>query len=120
MPRLLLFCEQLRQGVYMRMIGKIVITVLAAACLFCFALTGFSQGTNLGTIRGTVTDPNGAIIPNAAVKITDQTTGLSRDLTTDSDGNYEATALKLGVYKVSVSATGFKTSEIDVAVKGSD
>jgi hypothetical protein len=74
----------------------------------------------LGTIRGTITDPNGSVIPNAAVKVTDQATGLSRDLTTDAEGNFEAGALKAGTYKITVTATGFKTSEVDVVVKGSD
>ncbi|PWT90998.1 MAG: hypothetical protein C5B55_08825 [Blastocatellia bacterium] len=104
----------------MRIGRKISVALLTVGILICFYAIAYSQGTNLGTIRGTVTDPNGAIIPNAAVKITDQTTGISRDLTTDSEGNYEATFLKLGVYKVTVTAPGFKTSELDVSVKGAD
>jgi hypothetical protein len=93
---------------------------MTSAFLLCFMSSGYSQGTNLGTLRGTVTDPNGAVIPSAAVKVTDQTTGITRDLTTDKEGNYEATALKPGTYKVSVSATGFKTTEVDAVIKGSD
>ena len=60
---------------------------------------GARTGTNLGTIRGTVTDANGAVIPNASVKITDKGTGLSRDLTTNGEGNYVAAALKSGTYE---------------------
>lgn len=104
----------------MKIVRTIMTSVLVAGFLLCFMSTGYSQGTNLGTLRGTVTDPNGAVIPNAAVKITDQTTGLSRDLTTDAEGNYEATALKPGTYKVSVTASGFKTSEADAVIKGAD
>ncbi|HEV8368799.1 MAG TPA: carboxypeptidase-like regulatory domain-containing protein [Pyrinomonadaceae bacterium] len=104
----------------MKIVRTIMTSVLVAGFLLCFVGTGYSQGTNLGTLRGTVTDPNGAVIPNAAVKITDQTTGLSRDLTTDGEGNYEAAALKPGTYKVSVSATGFKTTEVDAVIKGAD
>src|ERR1700751_1853348 len=89
-------------------------------CVLCGIATAFSQGTNLGTIRGTVTDPNGAVIPNASVQVTDQETNLSRDLTTDSDGNYEAPALKPGTYKVTVAASGFKTTVLEVVVKGAD
>src|SRR6185437_2223246 len=99
---------------------KTLSSILVALCFLCGAAAVFSQGTNLGTLRGTVTDPNGAVIPNAAVKITDQTTGLSRDVTTDADGNYEAAALKAGTYKISVAATGFKTAEVDAVLKGSD
>ena len=104
----------------MRIIRTIIASLLVTGWLLCLAGTGYSQGTNLGTIRGTVADPNGAIIPNAAVQITDQATGLSRDLTTDSQGNYEAAALKPGNYKVTVTAPGFKTTVVDVVVRGSD
>ncbi len=102
----------------MRTVRTIIASVLVTGWLLCLAGTGYSQGTNLGTIRGTVTDPNGAIIPNAAVQITDQATGLSRDLTTDSQGSYEAAALKPGNYKVSVTATGFGTSVVDAVLTG--
>src|SRR6266487_5527302 len=104
----------------MRNVRTIITSLLVTGCLIGLAGTGYSQGTNLGTIRGSVTDPNGAVIPNAGVKVTDQATGISRDVTTDNEGNYEASALKPGTYKVSVSASGFKTTEIDAVVKGSD
>src|SRR5882724_6520480 len=104
----------------MRNVRTIITVLIVTGCLIGLVGTGYSQGTNLGTIRGSVTDPNGAIIPKAAVKVTDQTTGISRDLTTDSEGNYEAAALKPGTYKVSVTAAGFRTSEIDAVVTGSD
>src|SRR4030095_15223543 len=94
----------------MRIARLITTTLFVAACCLCFAATAFAQGTSFGTIRGTVTDPQGATVPKATVQVTDQATAISRDLTTDSDGNYEAAALKPGVYKVSVSASGFKTT----------
>jgi len=99
---------------------KTLASLLVALCFLCCAISVFAQGTNLGTIRGTVTDPNGAIIPNAAVQITDQSTGISRDLTTNSEGNYEAAALKPGTYKVTVTAGGFKSSVVDAVISGSD
>jgi hypothetical protein len=99
---------------------KTLSSILVALCFLCGAASVFSQGTNLGTIRGSVTDPNGAVIPNAAVQITDQVTGLSRDLTTDSQGNYEAAAVKPGNYKVTVTAPGFKTTVVDAVVAGAD
>src|SRR5204863_9589129 len=47
----------------------------------------FGQGTTFGTIRGTVTDSTGAVVPNAKVVITDLTTNLTRELTTNGQGN---------------------------------
>ena len=71
-------------------IGRITIASLMLVGIFiCFSTTGYAQGSNLGTIRGTVTDANGAVLPNAAVQVTDQTTGLSRNVTTNGEGNYE-------------------------------
>src|SRR5438046_1025463 len=104
----------------MRIARTIITSVLLAAGIFLIPATIYAQGTNLGTIRGTVTDPNGAVIPNAAVQITDQTTGIARDLTTNSQGDYEAAALKPGTYKVTVSVSGFKTVTVDAIVNGSD
>jgi hypothetical protein len=104
----------------MRIARLITTTLFLAVSCFCFPATAYPQGTNLGTIRGTVTDPNGAVIANASVQVTDQTTGLSRDLKTDSDGNFEAAALKPGTYKVTVTSAGFKTVVVDAIVKGSD
>ncbi len=104
----------------MRIIRTIITSLLVAGCLFCFCDTGYSQGTNLGTIRGTVTDPNGAALPNATVQVTDLETGIQRDLTTNSEGNYEAANLKPGNYKVTITASGFKTSVANVVLNGSD
>ena len=88
--------------------------------LFCFYATTYAQGTNLGTIRGTVTDANGAVVTNAAIQVTDQATGISRDVTTNGEGDYEVPALKPGTYKVTVTASGFKTTNMDAVVSGSD
>ena len=102
-------------------IGRITITSLMLVGIFIgFSRTGYAQGSNLGTIRGTITDANGAVLPNAAVQVTDQATGLSRNFTTNGEGNYEVVALKPGTYKVTVTATGFKTTSMDAVVSGSD
>ncbi|HSE21202.1 MAG TPA: carboxypeptidase-like regulatory domain-containing protein, partial [Pyrinomonadaceae bacterium] len=95
-------------------------SVLMVGILCCCYATTYAQGTNLGTIRGTVTDANGAVVTNAAIQVTDQATGISRDVTTNSAGDYEVPALKPGTYKVTVTATGFKTTNMDAVVSGSD
>src|SRR5579872_817820 len=62
-----------------------------------------------GTLSGTITDPSGAVVPNAEVVITNSATGISRNVTTNADGFYSAANLLPGSYEVSVSATGFNT-----------
>ncbi len=95
--------------------------ILLGLCLISGAGPAFAQGTNLGAIRGTVTDANGGLVSGAKAQITDIETGLTRQATTSSEGAYEVTGLKYGVYRVTVSALGFKTASINqVALRGGD
>ncbi|HEX8151065.1 MAG TPA: carboxypeptidase regulatory-like domain-containing protein [Pyrinomonadaceae bacterium] len=95
-------------------------SLLLLACILCGTSSAFAQGTNLGTIRGRVTDPAGAAVQNASVQVTDVETNISRDLTTNADGEYEAAALKSGTYKVTITVQGFATRVIRAVLAGSD
>jgi hypothetical protein len=78
---------------------------------FVFALLAlplFAQN-NKGTILGTVTDPQGALVRAAKVTIKNNATGETREVTSGDDGSYAVPGLNPGVYKVTVEATGFKT-----------
>lgn len=80
-----------------------------------------AQGTDLGTIRGTVKDSMGALVGSAQVDITDLSTLTSRHVTTDAHGSYEASALPSGRYKATVTAAGFGTAVVNnIVVAGSD
>jgi Carboxypeptidase regulatory-like domain len=81
----------------------------------------FAQGTDLGTIRGVVTDPSGAVIPKAKVVILDLVTNTTRETTTNSQGEYQMFGLRSGNYKVSIGAPGMNTQDITgLVVTGSD
>ena len=82
-----------------------VVVVLAMA----FSALSQTQITT-GTIQGTVTDANGAIVPGASVEIKNLDTNLSRTLTTDEGGRFVALALPPGPYSVTVSKQGFATA----------
>jgi hypothetical protein len=84
-------------------------TVLAIALSFSLA---WAQST-LGTFLGTVTDPSGAVVPNATVKIINVDENTSRTLTTDANGNYEEVNFKPGHYMIEVTCPGFQTSRIE-------
>src|SRR5437867_3902075 len=60
-------------------------------------------------ILGTVTDPNGAVVPGASVTISESATGLVRTVTTGPEGGYELRYLRPGHYTVEVRATGFRS-----------
>ncbi|OJV42039.1 MAG: hypothetical protein BGO25_14790 [Acidobacteriales bacterium 59-55] len=81
----------------------------------------FAQGTDLGTIRGTVTDSSGAVIPDAQVEIMDLDTRTSQKATTNGHGDYQAAALQAGHYQVTVTASGFAPSVVKgIVLTGSD
>jgi hypothetical protein len=61
-----------------------------------------------GSIVGTLTDETGAVIPKAAVTVTNTSTGLSRQTTADDAGYYSIPNLLEGVYDLSVTASGFR------------
>lgn len=63
-----------------------------------------------GTITGTITDPSGAVIPNAAVEITNTGTAQRTSVHTNGDGIFVAAALPFGTYTVSASASSFTKS----------
>lgn len=93
----------------------------ALAILACAAFVSVSaQAQNIfGSIAGTVTDPSGAVLPNAKVTVTNLGTGEVRTVPTDTQGNYQVLSLARGDYKISVQASGFKTfsrSPIEVVV----
>jgi hypothetical protein len=70
----------------------------------CFSLSLFAQETT-GSLQGTVKDPNGAVIPNATVVITNQQRTFTA--TTTDGGAYTFNNLPAGVYTVDVTAQGF-------------
>jgi carboxypeptidase family protein len=87
----------------------------------CSISSAFGQGTDLGTVRGTVTDTGGAVIAAASVVITDDLTKATRETRTNSQGDYEVVGLNAGTYTVTISAPGMSKSEItNVVVNGSD
>ena len=61
-----------------------------------------------GNIRGTVSDPSGALVQGATVTAQQTETGLTRSVTTDHSGNYTVLELPVGHYRLEVSAQGFQ------------
>src|ERR1700723_1022475 len=86
------------------------VTVLRAVEILIFALTlGLVCVAQVerATITGAITDRNGAIVPDAAVRITNEGTNETASLQTDSAGEYTASNLESGSYTVEIEKTGF-------------
>ncbi len=82
--------------------------------LFALALAVLAAGSAgaqifPGSIVGTVTDAQGAVVPGADVKLSAPAIGLERKTTSDSNGNYRFVELPLAVFDLSISKPGFKT-----------
>ena len=83
-----------------------------ASLLIVFLLIGNSElraQVAGGTISGTVTDNSGRVIPNVQVSVKNVATGVTRDLSTNTDGVYVAPNLVPGTYDVTCTAKGFKS-----------
>ena len=79
--------------------------------LACLLLTGmmYAQGVGAsGDLKGTVTDPSGAVVTNATVTATDVAKGIKHTVATDNNGQYRLTGLPPASYSVSVSKSGFQ------------
>src|SRR5215472_2736802 len=85
--------------------------LLAVAVLILAAVTTSFSQSDRGTIAGTVLDSSGGVVSGATVTATDSTTNTVYNATTGPTGGYRLYDLRVSVYKVSVSAPGFKTEE---------
>ncbi|MEP6913869.1 MAG: carboxypeptidase-like regulatory domain-containing protein, partial [bacterium] len=86
---------------------------LLGAGLLCLLLFGaaYAQGVgSSGDIKGTVTDPKGAVVPNATVAAVGVETGLRRTAVTDDAGQYRITNLPPASYDISIDLHGFETA----------
>lgn len=75
------------------------------------------QSISSGSIQGTVIDPQGAVVADAKVTVTNKGTGQSKEITTTSSGDFNAGALTPGNYLVRVQAKGFRTVESTISVQ---
>ncbi|HLE61590.1 MAG TPA: carboxypeptidase-like regulatory domain-containing protein, partial [Pyrinomonadaceae bacterium] len=92
-----------------------LVSLFAISLIVALASVARAQVTT-GTISGTVSDPNGAVVTGANVKATNLATEATRTTTSDSDGHFVFTLLPPGRYRVEVTAQGFQTYQAELVV----
>ena len=83
----------------------LVCPVILVCLLFPIFLA--AQGAT-GRVIGRVADPSGAVLSGVKVALTNQATGVSRDVTTNDSGDYSFVSVAPGTYQASFELTGFK------------
>ncbi|HET6890701.1 MAG TPA: TonB-dependent receptor [Pyrinomonadaceae bacterium] len=85
-------------------------TVVASLIVLTFAVLVSAQ-TATGEVNGTVTDPNGAAVPGAVVKLSNQATGIETEVKTDSNGYFTFVNVRPASYQLIVEVQGFKGAQ---------
>jgi hypothetical protein len=91
-----------------RFLKAIAVTLLLVAV----TVPVWSQGS-VGTLNGTILDPENAVVPGAAVILVNVATGEEHKTTSTSAGAYTLPYVPSGTYRLRVSASGFRPSEAD-------
>ncbi len=90
--------------------NRIRLTLALALFALAFSFTPSAQAADVSArIKGTITDPSGAVVPNVQVIATNIATGVKYTTTTQSTGDYLFPQLPIGTYSVSTTVPGFKT-----------
>jgi hypothetical protein len=99
---------------------KMFSVVAVLGLLICAGATSQAQQLGgAGTIKGTVTDPTGAVLPGATVTIHNVVTGFERSTTTDASGNFVLQNIPQNPYHMTITAPGFQNLNQDVDVRSS-
>jgi hypothetical protein len=91
----------------------VILASFLMALAFALFIPAANAQTLYGSLDGTVTDPNGAGIPAAKVDAVEMHKGIHMDATTDSSGLYRISDVLPGLWKITVTASGFNTTETD-------
>src|SRR5436190_15745857 len=83
---------------------------LPLAAIALALVQGLPGQIQTGRISGTIYDPNKAVVPNATVTVTNKATNVAQKIVSNETGGYVVPALNPGLYDVSVTAPGFRTT----------
>ncbi len=86
-------------------------------CLFLALLGNCQAQFNLGTITGTVFDPNGGAVPSCKVTVVSVESSVTRTVETNAEGLYVIPSLSAGSYRITAEASGFQKASSQVTVR---
>ena len=86
----------------------IQVKLLLFLLLFSVVAAPLTSSAITGTAVGTVTDPTGAVVPNAAVELRNPVSGFDRTTKSDNAGNFSFVNVPLNLYHMTVTAPGFE------------
>ena len=84
-----------------------ILCCAAIVCLLLAPLAAHAQSLERGAIHGTVTDKSHAVVPGAKVTLTNPSTGIHRELTAGTSGDYDFEAVPPGEYTIVAESAGF-------------
>src|SRR5580700_7780672 len=93
-----------------------LITTLLVLFVVAASLPFSAQTITTGELAGTITDPSGAVVPNANVALKSLDEGSIVNVKTNSNGYYQFTYVKPGNYSVTANASGFQSSQRKITV----
>ena len=96
-----------------------IFRILPTLALIFVSLAASAQSGNAGAVRGTVTDPSGAVIPNVDVHLVNGVSGFGQTATTDATGHFVFSNVPFNPYRISVSAPGFAPLNRSVEIRSS-
>ena len=81
-----------------------------------WGVAAFAQVNSTGSLIGTITDSSGAVVPDAAIKVLNKSTGLMRESKSADTGTFRFDLLPAGTYEVTVTKPGFTTPQFENVV----
>ena len=93
--------------------------ILPILFLFLAALSAPAQSGNAGIVRGTLTDPSGAVVPNVVVHLVNDVSGFDQTTTTSANGLFVFSNVPFNPYRISVSVNGFAPLNQNVEIRSS-
>src|SRR3982751_3418156 len=85
---------------------------MSLGCWLLFTVSAWAQLASQTALVGTVTDPDGLVVPGAQVVAVNVGTRDTYETTTNADGYYNIQFVRAGTYEIAVSLTGFQTSKV--------